>query len=201
MPNQPTLVEFGACRFLIMDAPSENNLAAYVKSMQRYGVVALVRVCEPTYDKAKVEGVGIDVHDWLFPDGEGPPPDIILRWLQLCRDTFYAGGDAGVGGETEAAQACIAVHCVAGLGRAPVLVAICLIEHGVSPLDAVQFIRERRRGAINSRQLKFLESYRARHSDWFPPDGDAPSANPLQSSTSSTGSGRPDKRASRCPLQ
>lgn len=48
--------------------------------------------------------------------------------------------------------------------RAPVLVAIALIEGGMSPLDAVMYIRERRRGAINNRQLKFLESYKRRGS-------------------------------------
>uniref|UniRef100_A0A7S4UZM4 Uncharacterized protein n=1 Tax=Guillardia theta TaxID=55529 RepID=A0A7S4UZM4_GUITH len=60
--------------------------------------------------------------------------------------------------------------------RAPVLVAIALIEKGMDPLDAVQVracliaslcphlraktIRGRRRGAINAKQLSFLESYK-----------------------------------------
>ncbi|CAJ0756365.1 18551_t:CDS:2, partial [Entrophospora sp. SA101] len=39
----------------------------------------------------------------------------------------------------------------------PVLVAIALIEAGMSPLDSVAFIRERRRGVINNRQLKYIE--------------------------------------------
>lgn len=45
---------------------------------------------------------------------------------------------------------------------APVLVAIALIESGMSPLDSVAFIRQRRRGAINNRQLKYIENYRRR---------------------------------------
>jgi protein tyrosine phosphatase type 4A len=56
----------------------------------------------------------------------------------------------------------IAVHCVAGLGRAPVLVAVALIEAGMEPYEAIKFIRKRRRGAINARQLKYIESYKSR---------------------------------------
>ena len=46
----------------------------------------------------------------------------------------------------------VGVHCVAGLGRAPVLVAIALIEAGMDPLDCIGFIRKKRRGALNNRQ-------------------------------------------------
>lgn len=52
----------------------------------------------------------------------------------------------------------IAVHCVAGLGRAPVLVAIALIELGMEPLDAVEFVRQKRRGAFNKPQIAYLVS-------------------------------------------
>jgi protein tyrosine phosphatase type 4A len=58
-------------------------------------------------------------------------------------------------------QRCIAVHCVAGLGRAPMLVAVALMEAGFDAEDAVEHIRKARRGAINTRQFQFLLDYKS----------------------------------------
>jgi hypothetical protein len=60
--------------------------------------------------------------------------------------------------DNESLRPTIAVHCVAGLGRAPVLVAIALIELGMEPLDAVAYIRTNRRGAFNKPQISYLVS-------------------------------------------
>ncbi|KAG8588076.1 hypothetical protein GDO81_005870 [Engystomops pustulosus] len=117
--------------------------------LKKYGVTTLVRVCEATYDKAPVEKEGIQVLDWPFDDGAPPPTQIVDDWLNLLKNKFR-----------EEPGCCIAVHCVAGLGRAPVLVALALIECGMKYEDAVQFIRQKRRGAFNSKQLLYLEKYR-----------------------------------------
>ena len=44
-----------------------------------------------------------------FEDGASPPADILATWIQLVENVFYSSGSTP--GE------CIAVHCVAGLGR------------------------------------------------------------------------------------
>ncbi|XP_074832402.1 protein tyrosine phosphatase type IVA 2 isoform X1 [Carettochelys insculpta] len=87
--------------------------------------------------------------DWPFDDGAPPPNQIVDDWLNLLKTKFR-----------EEPGCCVAVHCVAGLGRAPVLVALALIECGMKYEDAVQFIRQKRRGAFNSKQLLYLEKYR-----------------------------------------
>ncbi|TEA34080.1 hypothetical protein DBR06_SOUSAS2310198, partial [Sousa chinensis] len=62
---------------------------------------------------------------------------------------------------------CIAVHCVAGLSKASVLVALALIECGMKYKDAVQFIRQKRRGTFNSKKLLYLEKYRPKVQLYF----------------------------------
>ncbi|KNE56139.1 hypothetical protein AMAG_01975 [Allomyces macrogynus ATCC 38327] len=54
----------------------------------------------------------------------------------------------------------MAVHCVAGLGRAPVLIAVALIEYGMPPLEAIEYVRARRRGAFNTMQVRYLDAYK-----------------------------------------
>lgn len=45
--------------------------------------------------------------------------------------------------------------------RAPVLVAIALIQNGMDSVSAVTAIRDKRRGAINAVQLAYLEEYQS----------------------------------------
>ncbi|KAJ1909125.1 hypothetical protein IWQ60_008522 [Tieghemiomyces parasiticus] len=151
----PTFLEYQGLRFLIFDAPSNNTLPIYLKEMERYNVKDVVRACDVTYQKKPLEDKGIAIHDWSFPDGAPPPAHIVDQWLRLIQQRFGADG-------ANPDKNTIAVHCVAGLGRAPILVAIALIEYGMSPLDSVQFIRSKRNGAINRKQLQYVETYRRR---------------------------------------
>lgn len=150
--NKPSLIEWGPLRFLIMDAPKESNLHLYIRECKKYNVAHIVRISEPSYSKDEVQNAGIELHEMYYPDGQSPPSEIISRWIKLLSSTFD-------GLKSKDEIPCIATHCVAGLGRAPVLVAIALIEYGFETISAVTYIRERRRGAINAVQLNYLESY------------------------------------------
>lgn len=150
--------------FLILDAPSPSSLPAYVKILQKHKVSHLVRVCGPTYNSELLEKNGIKVHGWMFEDGAPPPPSVVEDWLNLldAEEGKFTRSMAETG--VLPAPPTIAVHCVAGLGRAPILVALALVEYAnVAPLDAVGYVRERRNGAINQVQLYWLMKYRPRH--------------------------------------
>lgn len=149
-PGAPSLIEHKNLRFLIINKPSQATMPQFVKELKKHSVTVVVRCCDPTYDTEPFSKEGINVVDYPFDDGAAPPMEVIKRWLELIVETF----------KDESGDGCIAVHCVAGLGRAPVLVAIALIEYGMKYHDAVDYIRQKRRGAINHRQLEFLGRYK-----------------------------------------
>ena len=43
----------------------------------------------------------------------------------------------------------LAVHCIAGLSSAPLLVAIALIHLGCPRTNAINIVKEKRKGALN----------------------------------------------------
>ncbi|XP_048954808.1 protein tyrosine phosphatase type IVA 1-like [Canis lupus dingo] len=146
----PVQVPIRNMRFLTTHGPTGATLNTFIAELKKYGVTTIVRVCGATYDTALVEKEGIQVLDWPFGDGSSPSNQIVDDGLSLVNVRFR-----------EEPGCCIAVHCVAGLGRTPVLVALALTEGGMKNEDAVQFIRPKRRGAFNSKQLLDLEKCRS----------------------------------------
>lgn len=172
--NRPSLIEYKQYRFLIMDAPTENNIHAYIDILKKKNVIAVVRACEPTYSIDSLLRNSIRVLEAPFPDGDPPSDSIINEWLALVRLMFNdntannskiksSDKASASNGDIVDDKKAIAVHCVAGLGRAPVLVAIALIEAGMPQIEVIDYIRKRRRGAFNSKQLKYIQSYKARN--------------------------------------
>jgi len=145
----PSEISFKNMKFLITDRPTDATLHTFLEELKKRNVKDVVRVCEPTYRTDLLDQDGVHVHEMQFDDGSPPPQEIVEQWFELLRSRF-----------SEDSSACVAVHCVAGLGRAPVLVALALIELGMQYEDTVEQIRQQRRGAINAKQLAYLASYR-----------------------------------------
>lgn len=175
MTTRPATVEHGRFRFCVHDAPTDSNLPSYVEYLQRKRVVALVRACEPTYSSAPLVAAGIRVVELPFQDGSPPPDAMVDAWLALVEEVFGKGAGKASKEKSNSAKkdkdgnnskkdtgVAISVHCVAGLGRAPILVCIALIESGMHWMSAVELVRKKRRGALNLTQLKYLETYKPR---------------------------------------
>jgi len=145
----PSEIQYGKLRFLITDRPSDHTITQFIEELEKHRARAVVRVCEPSYAISPLTSHGIEMIDMEFNDGSPPPPEVINKWLALTKASFK-----------QHPESCIAVHCVAGLGRAPVLVALAFMEAGMTYEDAVDLIRRHRRGALNQKQLTFLEKYK-----------------------------------------
>lgn len=154
-----TYVEYQQFRYLIMDAPNDLNVHMYIAEMKKVHCTQCVRVCQKTYEADKMADSGITVHELPFADGKAPPQEVLDKWL----DVVIKNVNNKIVDDKETKQkkpGAIAVHCVAGLGRAPMMVAIGLLETGLDWMEAVELIRKSRRGAINARQLAFLKTYK-----------------------------------------
>eukprot|EP01006_Ploeotia_vitrea_P034125 TRINITY_DN65711_c8_g2_i1.p1 TRINITY_DN65711_c8_g2~~TRINITY_DN65711_c8_g2_i1.p1 ORF type:complete len:278 (+),score=23.77 TRINITY_DN65711_c8_g2_i1:131-964(+) len=146
-------------KFLITDAPPESQIPAYIKLLKKHGCVHLVRVCSETYPATPVESVGIKVYHWPFDDGHTPPQSVVSNWLGLVASTFPVTPENGP--PSTQPLPCIAIHCIAGLGRAPMLVALALVEYGnLAPEDAAVYVRNLRKGAFNPNQLTYIRKYK-----------------------------------------
>lgn len=150
-------------QFVISDSPVMERLDSYVQSFVSFRVVAVCRICEPMYDGQDIvkrimasyekDHLSLDVSFYdnvHFEDGGCPVFSQLEIWVDIVKSLLdkYKDQDVSIG-----------VHCVSGLGRAPVLVAVTylvFIPH-LDVLDLIAFIRSHRRGALNQVQIEWLE--------------------------------------------
>ena len=92
----------------------------YIRLLQDHRVSHLVCATDQLYRTEELTKSGVTVSELSFSDGSPPTQDIVEKWLCLVQNEFVTDPDT-----------CIGVHCVTGLGRAPVLVATALIELGM----------------------------------------------------------------------
>lgn len=140
---------------LVLDCPSDPAIAEYIALLKEHGIRDVVRICEAgVYDEKPMAKAGITVHDSMkFEDGTVPSKEVIDSWHALF-DAIASHPDGRKG---------IATHCISGIGRAPLFAAISLIDAGLDPLEAIDVVRKKRRGAFNKRQVEWLlDGYKPR---------------------------------------
>ena len=164
MYYQPTPISWNEYNFLIMSAPDDSSMKRCIKDLENYNVKHLVRSCEKTYDESMLDEQGIKVTELMFPDGMLPDQPIIDQWLKIV-DEFFTSHKSGEVIEKKKDEGIkrhragdiqkdpspprIGVHCVAGLGRAPLMVALALVHKGCSRINAIELIRKNRPGSLN----------------------------------------------------
>ncbi|ELP91266.1 protein tyrosine phosphatase type IVA protein, putative [Entamoeba invadens IP1] len=151
LSNPASLIEYNTMRFLIFDSPTDDNVDNYILELKRYNVTDVVRCCHPSYDKKKLTNNKIAIHELVYQDEGCPSSRIISDFMRIVRTIFP--------NEMNPNNVTLGVHCLSGIGRAPTLIAIALIELGMDNSDAIKFIRKKRSGAINVLQSRFIQSY------------------------------------------
>eukprot|EP00842_Homolaphlyctis_polyrhiza_P000309 jgi/Hompol1/1279/HPOL_001156-RA len=139
---------------LITDCPSSDAVGEFADMLHSYGVSHLLRICEASaYNKQPVEAQGIAVHELFFEDGTPPTSQVMDAFRALIDSASLSATATAPASSTKPT---FAIHCISGIGRAPVLVCVALIDGGMDPMAAIEFVRSKRRGAINKVQLAWL---------------------------------------------
>jgi protein tyrosine phosphatase type 4A len=128
--------------FLITNSPTNQTIQEYIKILHNNNITVVIRLCEKTYDEDYLKQNNVDFIDMFIEDGLYPNDTDITNFFNIC--SKYQN---------------IAIHCKSGLGRAPLLVAIHqIIIEKKSTIEIISFIRDKIKGAFNTKQLNFINN-------------------------------------------
>src|SRR5438105_2102970 len=130
-------------KFVICNTPNNVNISLYIKNIVNSGPKARVwvRTCQATYSDEPLIKAGIPIYELAIADGSVPSAVILNKWYDILKTHN---------------EEVILVHCIAGLGRAPLMVTLAMMEDGMTPLDSISEVRRCRPGALNLPQIKFI---------------------------------------------
>jgi protein tyrosine phosphatase type 4A len=127
--------------FIITASPNEKNINTYIDFLKNKNIELVIKVTNNTlYDLKIYEKSSIKLKELIFDDGSVPSDSIILELMNLIKNYNK-----------------ICIHCVAGLGRAPLLMCLILIlEFDYNRTDALIEIRKKIPYALNTIQVEFI---------------------------------------------
>lgn len=143
----------GFC-YCVTQCPDPNNLQTYKDLLLKNNIKTLVKLCDgDIYDIAYLEHHGITVINIPIDDGTTPDKQVIKNWINIIKNEFDKNNRT------------IAVHCMSGLGRAPLFVCVGLILiDKIDPIIAITEVRNVIKGALNTNQINFLQTLKTKDS-------------------------------------
>lgn len=133
--------------YIVTQSPDSYNLQIYKDFLLINCVNTVVKLCEgKEYDYDFLFRNGIKLIDVPICDGTIPSENIMIEWINIIKNEMKT-------------KKGLAVHCVSGLGRAPLFVCIGLIKiDKMDPVDAITFVRKSIPRALNKNQINFLST-------------------------------------------
>jgi protein tyrosine phosphatase type 4A len=103
---------------LLCDCPDNEHLSEFGMMLKSHSITHVVRLCSATtYNAQELAASGIIVHEMYTEDGKTPTKETIAQYRDLVRMAIDTKENA------------IAIHCVSGIGRAPLFVCmVCFID-------------------------------------------------------------------------
>ena len=146
--SKSTIVTKSGFKYIVTQSPDPNNLQNYKDFLLNNCVTTVVKLCtENRYEIEFLEHHGINVINIPLSDGSTPSAEVISQWVGIIKKL-----------QKEKKQG-VAVHCVSGLGRAPLFVCVTIIKiDKTDPIDTITNVRKTIPRALNTVQIKFLEA-------------------------------------------
>lgn len=139
-----SIICFKDLKFLISNSPS-NYIDEYINLLKLNKILHVIRVCEEkTYPKYILEKNGFFFYEYRIKDGNTTTLEEEENWINLFSNLRKKGIKN------------YAIHCKSGLGRAPFFLALILLKEGIEPYEVINFIRNNRKGSLNSNQVKYI---------------------------------------------
>ena len=122
--------------------------------LRNQGIESIVSLTEPSLNPATVNEMGFRFLSLPIADMAPPTIDDISRFVEFAD-------------ESERDELPVAVHCLAGLGRTGTMLACFLVGKGYGAEAALQEVRERRPGSVETPAQEDIIGEYAKHASQF----------------------------------